>query len=314
MEDKNEDLILSLAEGRSRDFYKGVKNVKNTKNETPQAILHNGRWYYDNDVLNVFVAAAEEQSGETRKIPGRKIDRRYMMRKECVRLREIMCLYDEKTSFKPLNGPDFNDLLKSIKSGKSQDIYGSQVEHFRFLGPKSKDRVRGVFNNILSDITSYKHCLMSISRAVMVWKGKSKPKHLVKNHRRVQITPVPQKLVQELVSSQAINCVKAHKLSMQFGFSAGISFLQASVARECVSKYAVDKGDHIYVIAADVESAFSRTERICQLDELGFQGEFGKLFLFSVSFFANTKVFMGANGLFSDVFPEYLGVCKNIKV
>ena len=34
----------------------------------------------------------------------------------------------------------------------------------------------------------------------MVWKGKSKPKHLIKNHRRVQITPVPQKLVQELVS------------------------------------------------------------------------------------------------------------------
>ena len=120
----------------------------------------------------------------------------------------------------------------------------------------------------------------------MVWKGKSKPKHLVKNHRRLQITPVPQKLVQELVSSQAINCVKAHQLSMQFGFSAGISFLQASVARECVSKYAVDKGDHIYLIAADVESAFSRTERICQL---GFQGEFGKLFLFSVSFFATSQ-------------------------
>ena len=30
MEDENEDLILSLAEGRSRDFHTGVKNVKNT--------------------------------------------------------------------------------------------------------------------------------------------------------------------------------------------------------------------------------------------------------------------------------------------
>ena len=307
MKDENEDLILSLAEGRSSDFHKGVKNIKNTKNETPRAILHKGQWYYDNDVLNVFVSAAEEQSGETRNVPGRKIDRRYVARKECVRMREIMCLYDEKTRFIPLEDSDFEKLIYSIKAGKSQDIYGSQVEHFRYLCAKSKSRIRGVFNKILSDITSYKHCLMSISRAVMVWKGKSKPKHLIKNHRRVQITPVPQKLVQELVSSQAINCVKSHQLSMQFGFSPGISFLQASVARECVSKYAVDKGDHVYLIAADVESAFSRTERICQLDELGFQGEFGKLFLFSVNFFANTKVVMGANKLFSDVFPEYLG-------
>ena len=307
MEDENEDLILALAEGRSRDFHSLVKNVKNVKNETPQAILHGGKWYYNDDVLNVFVSAAEEQSGETRNVPERKIDRRYVMRKECVRLREIMCTYDDKTRFMPLCNVEFDNLLNAIKAGKSQDIFGSQVEHFRFLDSDSKDRIRGVFNEVLSDISSYRHCLMSISRAVMVWKGKSKPKHLIKNHRRVQITPVPQKLIQELVSSQAINCVKAHQLSMQFGFSPGISFLQASVARECVSKYAVDKGDQVYLIAADVESAFSRTERICQLDELGFQGEFGKLFLFSVNFFANTKVVMGANKKFSAIFPEYLG-------
>ena len=94
---------------------------------------------------------------------------------------------------------------------------------------------------------------------------------------------------------------------MQYGFSKNTAFLQASVARECVSKYAVEMGDHVYLIAANVESAFSRTNRICQLAELGIQGEFGKLYLFRCQFFKNTNVVMGASGRFSTVFSEYLG-------
>ena len=57
-EDKNEELILALIEGRSRDFYSGVKNTKIVKNEVPKSIFHNNKWYYNDDVFqatsNVF--------------------------------------------------------------------------------------------------------------------------------------------------------------------------------------------------------------------------------------------------------------------
>ena len=306
LEDENEELVLALAQAQSRSFHAGIKNTKVIQQDIPDAMYHNGRWFYGSEILSLFCIAAEEQSGESRNIPGVKFDRRHVFRKEITKMMEIMAVYDD-TKFIELSESDFESLIRSIKSDKSPDIFGTQVEHFRNLGQKSKNLVRDLFNKILENISLYAHVLLSISKACMVWKGKNKSKLYIKNFRRVQVTPVPQKVVQQLVSDHATEAVKAHKLSKQYGFSKNVAFLQASIARECVSKFAVEKGDQVYLIAADVESAFSRTDRVCQLSELGVQGEFGKLFLFSCNFFRNTNVVMKASGQFSTVFPEFLG-------
>ena len=305
-EDENEELILALIEGRSRDFYSGVKNTKVLKNEVPQSIFHNNKWYHNKDVLDVFVLAAEEQSGEARNIPGSKIDKNYVYRKDTVAMQTLLSKTDN-TRFKEISADGFNKLIYSVKGNKSQDVFGTQIEHLRYLSSDSKDVVRSIFNDMLKDISSYKHCLLSIAQACMLHKGKGKPKHVMKSYRRVQVCPVPQKLIQSHVTSQAINAVKEHDLDMQWGFTPGVSFLQSSIARESISKLAVEKGDRVYLIAADVESAFSRTDRICQLSELGIQGEFGKLFLFSAMFFTNTNVVMKSDGCFSSVFAEHQG-------
>ena len=311
-EEENEELIIALAEGRSRDFYSGVKNIKKVKNDTPNEMFYDDRWYYGQDVLTAFVKAAEDQSGESRNIPGLKCERRYVWRKEIVTMRTIIAKSD-KTKFKQLDNKGFLKLIKRIKLNKSPDIYCNQIENVRYLGDSSYEQFRCVFNEILVDIVQYRHPLLSIAKACMLWKGRNKPKNMIKGFRRVQICTIPQKLVQELFCEQAKEAVKEHKLDTQFGFSENISFLQSSVARECISKFSVDKGDQVFLIAADVESAFSKTDRICQLSELGGQGEFGELFLFSVSFFENTNMVMKSGGKFSTVFQETQGAPQGSK-
>ena len=159
---------------------------------------------------------------------------------------QILLSKNDGTKFTELSDIKFNELIYSIKGNKSQDIFGTQVEHLRYLSDNSKDLVRNVFNEMLSDISSYKQCLLSIAKACMLHKGKGKPKDRMKSYRRVQVCPVPQKLVQSLVTSQAINAVKDHNLEMQWGFTPGVSFLQSSIARESISELAVERGDRVF--------------------------------------------------------------------
>ena len=79
------------------------------------------------------------------------------------------------------------------------------------------------------------------------------------------------------------------------------------MTRETLTKLSIKKQIPLYCVAADVQSAFSRTNRVCLLFECQLQGEHGKLFLFSVGFNENTDVILTADGIFSARFSEYCG-------
>ena len=91
-----------------------------------------------------------------------------------------------------------------------------------------------------------------------------------------------------------------HETVNQWGFTKGVSFLQCSVVRETLSKLSIEKKIPLYCTAADVQSAFSRTNRVCQLFECQLQREYGKLFLFKVGFNTNTDVISTANNMLSE--------------
>ena len=146
--DENENLMIALAQAQSKDFHAGVKNTKVIKQDTPSAMIHNGRWFNGDEILSLYVLAAQEQSDEARNLPHVKFDKRHVFCKEIVEMKRVMAKYD-KTEFRELNKVAFDKLSFSVKSNKSPDIFGVQTEHIRALPDAPKNLVRELFNEIL---------------------------------------------------------------------------------------------------------------------------------------------------------------------
>ena len=61
---ENEDLMITMRTGDSSKFHKTSRVTKVILNEDPQLIIHNGKTYSGEKVLDAFTSAAIEQSGE----------------------------------------------------------------------------------------------------------------------------------------------------------------------------------------------------------------------------------------------------------
>ena len=304
---ETDSIMQSLYHNRSDTFLKKIRNKKEVRSQGPKEIFHNDKWHRGNDeVLNIFVTASLEQSGEQVEIPGKMITQEYVERKARV-MADKMVAKRDNSAFVPLHEDSMKKLMSRLKNGKAPDINGVTVEHYKSLSPAALNVMIYLFNKILSEINFYSHFLLSISLATMLLKKVTKPTELVNSYRRLQICPVPQKMIQELVRDQIKQTVQPYKTKLQFGFSNGVSFMKAVVCRETVTKLAVEAGDSIYLIAADVAAAFSRTCRVTQLAELAEQGVRGKTFLFCCTFFENTTVVLKGEGEFSRIFVEKTG-------
>ncbi len=305
----SDQLMVTMRSGDSSKFHQTSKVTKVMINDTPKLIRHEGVTYTGNDVLKVFAKSAAEQSGEHINIPGNIPSDDYVLKKETVMMAQFVAKYDD-SYFVEITEEKYNKLLSLLPSGKSPDIYGVSSEHLKFASSETNRHVRFLLNLILSDITQFSDFWISISLAIYIHKGKNRDPTIMKSYRRIQIGCLIQKMIQRLVEDQLTESVREHEVKTQWGFSKGVSFLQCSVTRECLTKLSIEREVPLYCVAADVQSAFSRTNRVVQLFECQRQGERGKLFLFSIGFFSNTDVILSANGLFSERFSEWLGAAQ----
>ena len=170
--------------------------------------------------------------------------------------------------------------------------------------------MRKIFNGIISDINYLSDVFISISLAKYIFKGKNRNPTLIKSYRRIQVCVLSHKMVQRLVEDQCTEVVQEQAASNQWGFRKGVSFLQCPLVRESLTKLAIESRTPLYCVAADVASAFSRTNRICQMFESSAQGEHGKLFLFTTNFFKNTDVILSCNNQMSARFSEHQGASQ----
>ena len=305
----SEALMVTMRSGDTSKFHKTAKVSKVILNETPKLIRHNGITYTGNDVLRAFATAAAEQSGENVNIPGHRVTEDYVNKKETVMMKQYIAKNDD-SYFVELSREKYRKLLALLPSNKSPDIYGFSSEHLKYASDETNEHFRFLVNQIISDITQFSDFWISLSLAVYIHKGKNRDPTIMKSFRRIQIGCLCQKMIQRLVEEQITDAVRDHEVSTQWGFSRNVSFLQCPVTRECLTKLSIEKQIPLYCVAADVQSAFSRTNRVVQLYECQRQGEFGKLFLFSVGFFSNTDVILTANGAFSERISEWLGAAQ----
>ena len=217
---------------------------------------------------------------------------------------------NDGTYFLKLTKDKYNKVLSQLPSNKSPDYYGVSSEHLKYASEETNTHMRQVMDEILSDIEQFSDPMISISLAIMLHKGKNRDLSLVRSYRRIQVGTIVHKFIQRLVEKQCTEVVSKHAVKNQWGFSKGISFLQCPVTRECLTKLSIEKHIPLYCVAADVQSAFSCTNRVCQLFECRLQCEFGKLYLFTSGFFTNTDVILSSNNSFSERLSEWIGACQ----
>ena len=93
----------------------------------------------------------------------------------------------------------------------------------------------------------------------------------------------------------------------QYGFTAGTNFLQCSILRETVSRYAHFNNKKTYVISTDVSMAFNKTLRWISLFNIAANGESGQLLKFSKACYTNTNFFIKSKDTSSRVISEEIG-------
>ena len=93
-----------------------------------------------------------------------------------------------------------------------------------------------LFNDVITSIDKYSNSLLSLSSSSNLYKGKGKLKHLPASYRRFSMGLCFRRLVDDYIDYLSVHTQAKSKASCQFGFSAGINFLLATVAKESMQK------------------------------------------------------------------------------
>ena len=308
-ERRNEAMTEALRDNDLRKFFDANKISSSDPNTSSQQIIYEGVTYTGKEILTAYVKHAKAQSENPRTVPGNPVDWKYVTRRDIYLMRRFTAEQDTR-QLEHLNEETYMKLLSSLKKNKASDLYNCTLEHLVYASQETAGYMVEMINDILDSPSLYAHTSISRSKASMLYKGKNKNKTEVGSYRRIQICSLSQKLIQKIISKPAGEQTKKSMVSTQWGFTPKVSFLQATFVRETLTKLAVDLKTNIYLIASDVESAFSRTERALQLYELSKQGESGKILLFSDAFYKNTDVIMSSGSDFSALFQESRGAAQ----
>ena len=308
-QDKNDEILRALENKDFSQFFQKNKISTAEIGSGINCIMHKGKKCTGNNIMWAFADHAMDQSEDPRIIPGVQLDWNYHWRRDVFLMAEFIAKHDG-SELRKLTRRTLKHLMTNLKTMKSPDIYNCNLENFTNATDETIDTVVDLLNDILKDPVLFCHTSISRSWATMLYKGKGKPRDKISSYRRIQVSTMVQKILQQVIAEPAGKMTEKCKVPTQWGFSKGVSFLNATVVRETLSKMAFDKNMDIFLIATDIESAFSRTERYLQLYELATQGESGKILLISKAFYTNTDVILGEGDIFSDMFSEERGAAQ----
>ena len=199
-------------------------------------------------------------------------------------------------------------ILKSrMKAGKSCDIYHLTVEHLRFCGLQSKTHLLTLINKILGDIYYLTCPQIKIGLGTAVHKRKNKPVTQANSYRRITVTPILGAIIDYYIDPVAESVFRQVQSPDQLGFTAGISYLLASVQRGECQRWAVDTKQTCFGVSLDGEAAFPSVEREIQVRALYTAGERGDYLSYSKNTHKNTECHLKLNGKLSRKIVEYKG-------
>ena len=214
----------------------------------------------------------------------------------------------DNNNLAPISEEDWKDVLNNkLKKGKASDIYGMAAENLQFLSPTSKEIMRRLINEVVSDIKLYSETVRNLRVATMLYKGKNKDKKLIKSYRRISVGTVFNKAIDVYLSANLNKILKENQSRRQFGFTAQVSAGQCILLRDLTIRYSVSMNQPLYYIAADVENAFCRVTRLNSLHCLYRHGQKSKLYQYTARTFTNTCSYVKDKGKLSSLILEKVG-------
>ena len=185
--------------------------------------------------------------------------------------------------------PQLNHILYSkMKPGKACDVYQVTVEHLRHCGEQAKLCILQLVNRILDNLYYLSCPQLKIGLGSAIHKGKKKPISKSNSYRRVTVTPIIGAIIDYYLDPKAEALFRPHQSLDQLGFTAGVSYLLASIQRGECQRWALDQKMICFGVSLDGEAAFPSVEREIQVRELYSVGERGDILQYSRSTYQNT--------------------------
>ena len=194
-----------------------------------------------------------------------------------------------------------------MKPGKSCDIYHLSVEHLRYCGSEAKTHILNLINKILENMNFLACPELKLGLGTCIHKGKNKPITNSRSYRRITVTLIIGAIIDYYVEPETEANFRLVQSPDQLGFTAGVSYLLASVQREECQRWAVDQKLTCFGVSLDGEAAFPSVERTIQVRELYSTGERGDYFQYSKNTYENTECHIKNNGKLTRRFREERG-------
>ena len=298
--------LMNAHSNNRNNVYSRMKRFRGDSTTTPTPTLQTpvGTFHGD-DVLEGFAPDAE-YLGRSNKTSC-KYDQSFYKICKLDNLYIFEFTGDDQVSIPAMTLSQLDHILHAkMKPGKSCDIYQLTVEHLRHCGQQAKAHILDLVNRILDNIYFLTCPQIKIGLGSALHKGKNKPLTKSNSYRRITVTPIIGAIIY-YIDPVAESIFRAVQSPDQLGFTAGISYLLASIQRGECQRWAVDHKLTCFGVSLDGEAAFPSVEREIQVRELYSVGERGDLLSYSKNTYKNTECHLKLNGKVSRKIQEQKG-------
>ena len=283
---------------------KRLRGQKSTSN--PLKLVTPVGTYFGNEVLEGFAADAEHL-GRARGEPMVYDNEFYRL---CKADNSFIFEFKGEDSIRipPMSLSTLEDIIfRRMKRGKACDVYQLTVEHLQYSGQRAKLAILNLINKILDKIYYLTCPQLKCGLGTAVHKGKKKPVDKSESYRRITVTPHIGSIIDRYIDPITEGIFRGKQNPDQFGFTAGTSYLLASVLRGECQRWAVDRKLTCFGVSLDGEAAFPSVDRDILLRELYSVGERGDIHNYSRGTYQNTQTQFKLTNKLSRAFKEHTG-------
>ena len=286
---KDNNYVMHLHQNNKSKIFNFMKKKQGNRPGSMTSVLHTpvGSYSHD-DVLEGFAADTEHlgRSNEGNK----KFDQGFYRLCKLENLYIFDFLGNEPFKIPPMTLSQLSHILfRKMKPGKACDIYQVTVEHLRYCGDQALLLILEYINRILDNLYYISCPQIKLGLGTAVYKAKKKPISKSSSYRRITVTPIIGAIIDYHLDPTAEAIFRKKQSPDQLGFTAGVSYLLASIQRGECQRWAIDKKQTCFGVSLDGEAAFPSVERQIQVRELYSTGERGDVLQYSRGTYENTK-------------------------
>lgn len=205
----------------------------------------------------------------------------------------------------PVTADQVSSYIKSLKNGKSPDLFGISSEHIKMAAPVVNDIILHICNKAIRTGTLPLSTKMGIVSPVLK-KGKNHKDP--NNYRRITISSVVGKVIEKHLLHSSNTILGASQSSLQFGFTEGCSPMAAALMVTELLAEAKENKSTLFLTFMDSSKAFDVVNHDAMLKALFEQGIRGQLWSLYDSMYSGIESTVKWGGRLSKAFQEEQGI------